>query len=336
MTPPANRTTRRRFAGSLTACALVASGLTPDTADAVAAAPMAPHLQSLGWWMRRTSSKAMAEVRPYYETVLGLPLVRAWENDLVLLWAGEDHVFEVKTDDHPLRSESDPDRATCIPVFRSHDLTATAARMATFGFTPVSQRATRWGRTIFYRGPDALITGFEERAVNSPFAADKKALAQWRRGPSRLADLPPLPSPLHYLSRAIRHVANVQGMSTWYRDVFGLKPIGAENGSQLFALGDDVTFEIAPGGAALPEPGDRSELPDSYVLRVHELDRVMLGLQQRHARFNGPLIVKEETTRLQYVADPEGWLTGIEERGRIRPQYVDDVEAQRRWRARRE
>ena len=112
-----------------------------------------------------------------------------------------------------------------------------------------------------------------------------------------------------------------------------MQPCGTEAGSHLFAMGEDVTFEIAPGGTAKPAPADRSELPDSYVLRVHQLDRLIAGLKQRHAKLSGGLIVKEETTRLQYVADPEGWLTGIEERGRIRPQYIDDVEADRRWRA---
>ena len=35
----------------------------------------------------------------------------------------------------------------------------------------------------------------------------------------------------------------------------------------------------------------------------------------------------------EYLADPEGHLTGVEERGIIR-DYLEDVEADRRWQAR--
>jgi hypothetical protein len=143
---------RRAFAGGLAAFsgATLAMGVLAPSARAtipVTPAPMAPNLQTLGWWMRRTSGKTMAEVRPYYEQVIGLPLVRPWENDLVLLWAGEDHIFEVKTDDNPPRADPDPLTATCVPVFRAHDLAEVEARMARFGHKPVSERRARWGRS---------------------------------------------------------------------------------------------------------------------------------------------------------------------------------------------
>jgi catechol 2,3-dioxygenase-like lactoylglutathione lyase family enzyme len=298
------------------------------------AAPYAADIQSLGWWMRRTTGRTMAELTPYYQRILGLPLVRAWENDLVLLWAGEDLIFEVKTDDSPKRQQPDPDSAAMVPVFRVHDLARWQARMTGFGYAPVSQRRSRYGRTIFYRGPDNLVTGFEERAASSPLKSDRRALRNWRAGPFRLGGLPPLPDTLHYLSRAIRHVADVAAMARFYRDNFGLQPLGREGGSQIFALGYDSVLEIAPGGVSIPEPADRSELPDTFVLRTHNLDAQRAALPRRGARLKGELIVKEETTRLQFVADPEGWIVGVEERGKIRSRYIDDVEADRRWRAR--
>ncbi len=323
---------RRVFgSGLLAACGM--AGCTPMTPPAAQAAPFAPNLQSLAWWMRRPTGKKLPELIPYYEQIIGMPLVRAFGSDLVLLWAGEDQIFEVKTDNNPVRKQADPETAACIPVFRVHDLALWRARMATHGYAPVSQRRSQWGETLFYRGPDNLITGFEYRAENSPLPSDRKALKQWRQGPARLADLPALPDSLHYMSRAIRHVADVPAMSRWYRDKFGLQPLGAEGESQLFALGDDSIFEVAPGGVAIPEPGDRTELPDTYVLRVHDLDGAMAALQKRGAKLKGEVIVQEETTRLRFVPDPEGWITGIEERGLIRDRYLEDVEADRRWRA---
>jgi hypothetical protein len=290
-------------------------------------------VQSLGWWMRRTTGRKMGEVAPFYEQAIGLPLMRAYGDFLILLWAGEDLVFELKTDDHPSRRQADPASAACIPVFRTHDLAALVERMKEFGYEPVSRSDSSWGQTLFYRGPDSLVTGFEQRAVDSPLPADRNGLQSWRAGPARLGNLPPLPAGLHYLSRVIRRVADVAAVSRHYREIAGFDSQGREGASELFSLGDLVTLEIAPGGQSLAPPADRGELPDSFILRIHDFDAAMAGLQARRASFNGNLIVFEETTRLRYLEDPEGHLTGIEERGLIR-DYLEDVEADRRWRAR--
>ena len=290
------------------------------------------NVQTLGWWMRRTAGKQLGEVAPFYQEVIGLPLMRAYGDFLILLWAGEDLVFEVKTNDHPTRTQADAASAACIPVFRTHDLAALATRLKRFGYEPVSRSESTWGQTLFYRGPDALITGFEQRFVDSPLLTDRNGLHAWRDGPQRLGDLPPLSAGLHYLSRVIRRVADVAAVSRHYRDTMGFDAQGMEGSSELFSLGDLVTLEIAPGGVSAAPPADRSELPDSFILRIHDFDAAMTGLQARQARFNGDLIVFEETTRLRYVEDPEGHLTGIEERGLIR-DYLEDVEADRRWRA---
>jgi predicted enzyme related to lactoylglutathione lyase len=294
---------------------------------------MSLNVQTLGWWMRRTTHRKMSEVAPFYTDTIGLPLIRAYSDFLVLLWAGEDLVFEVKTDDHPDRAQSDAASAACIPVFRTHDLAALAARMSDAGYDSVSQSTSDWGQTLFYRGPDSLVIGFELRSVHSPLRTDRNGLAAWRAGPTRLGNLPPLPNGLHYLSRVIRRVADVTAVSRHYRETMGFDSQGMEGASELFSMGDLVALEIAPGGKGAAPPADRSELPDSFILRIHDFDAAMTKLQSRGATFNGDVIVFEQTTRLRYVQDPEGHLTGIEERGLIR-EYLEDVEADRRWRDR--
>lgn len=323
--------TRREFGAGLAAGGLMLAGA--SVAKPITA-PYAADIQSLGWWLRRTTGRTMAALTPYYQQILGLPLVRAWENDLVLLWAGEDLIFEVKTDDNPARVQDDAASAAMIPVFRVHDLPRWQARMARFDYAPVQRRTSQWGEALFYRGPDNLVTGFEYRSPQSPFASDRRARASWRGGPFRLGNLPALPDGLHYLSRALRQVADVAAMTRYYRDNVGLAHLGREGESQIFALGSDSVLEIAPGGVAIPEPADRSALPDTFVLRTHHLDAQLVALAKRGARLKGSMIVKEETTRLHFVADPEGWIVGVEERGMIRRRYIDDVEADRRWRAR--
>ncbi len=325
---------RRAVAAGLAGVATLAHAPVWATARPPAA-PFAAGLQSLGWWMRRPTGCTIPGMMPYYQQVIGLPLIRAWQNDLVLLWAGEDQVFEVKTDDNPARVQSDPASAALIPVFRVHDLARWQARMTSFGHAPITRRQSRWGRTLLYRGPDRLTVGFEQRDPRSPLSSDRKALARWRAGPLfRLGGLPALPDTLHHLSRAIRHVADVPAMMRFYRDKVGFTYLGREGTSALFALGEETVLELAPGGIAVPEPVDRAELSDSFVLRIHDLDMQIAGLRMRGAGLKGPIIIKEETTRLQFVPDPEGWIMGIEERGRIRDRYIDDVEAERRWRMR--
>ncbi|WP_439486879.1 VOC family protein [Blastomonas fulva] len=325
---------RRQLGASIAAGGIMLGAAPLARAFAAGAGPYAADIQSLGWWMRRPTGRRMAELSPYYQQTLGLPLVRAWANDLVLLWAGEDLIFEVKTDDNPARPQSDPATAAMLPVFRVHDLAAWRARMERLGYSPVDRRLSPWGETLFYRGPDNLVTGFEYRSEGSPLPSDRRALQAWRSGPFRLGGLPALPDSLHYLSRAVRQVADVAAMSAYYRDKVGLADLGSEGRSQLFALGDDSVLEIAPGGVAIPEPRDRSELADTFVLRTHNFDAQLAALARRGARLKGEMIVKEETTRLHFVSDPEGWIVGVEERGKIRARYIDDVEADRRWRAR--
>jgi predicted enzyme related to lactoylglutathione lyase len=327
-----NGLSRRGFGGAL--AALSASGAGGARA-AEPAAPFADNLQSMAWWMRRTIGKTIPELMPYYQQVLGMPLVRAWEDYLVLLWCGEDQIFEVKTNDNPPRADSDPATADMIPVFRVHDLPRWQARMARFGYKPVRTTRSAWGQTQFYRGPDNLITGFELRSPTSPLPSDQKALAAWRQGPYVLPGMTPLPDSLHYMSRCIRQVADVAAVSRYYKEAFGLKSLGAEGASQLFALGDDTIFEVAPGGTAKPVPADRSALPDTFVLRIHDLDAQLAALPARGAQVKGTMIIMEETTRLSFVSDPEGWIMGIEERGLVRPRYIEDVEADLRWRAKR-
>jgi hypothetical protein len=66
---------------------------------------------------------------------------------------------------------------------------------------------------------------------------------------------------------------------------------------------------------------------------VHNLDAKMTALPPRGARLKGALSAKDQTARLRFVPDPAGWIFGIEERGLIRSRYLEDVEADRHWRA---
>lgn len=290
--------------------------------------------QSLGWWMRRPTGFAdpvdgRGALNDYYTRVVGLPLLR--QGGLAsLFWAGEDLVFEIKTGDDP--APLDP--APLLPIFRSHDLAATCARFARAGYAVESEEVTEHATTVWLRGEDRMPLGFEQRSERSPFAADSEALRRWRAGAPTLDGCAPLAPELQYLSRARRRVADLPAAVAFYRDVVGLDPVGTdgsvEDGAQVLSLGDTVLLELVPGGVARPAPADRSELPDTFISRIHGFAPYVDGLTADGVTWVGEQIHYETGPKLAYFADPEGLPIGVESRT-LWGSYPDDVEAERRW-----
>jgi catechol 2,3-dioxygenase-like lactoylglutathione lyase family enzyme len=280
--------------------------------------------------MRRPTGFTDAEILPYYTDVVGLPLMRVGPA-VSLLWAGEDLVFEIKTEDDPGTEATDLATAQLLPVFRSYDLAATRARFAAAGYEQVTEQRTEHSSRLWVTGPDRLLLGFEQRDEDSPFEADAEALRRWRSGSGTV--LPgngPLPDELQYLSRARRQVADLEAARAFYRDVVGLDEVGEESGAAVFAMGDTVLLELAPGGASRPLPSNRTELPDSFILRVHGFFESVDARTQAGAVWVGDQIHYETGSKLAYFADPEGLLVGIEHRT-LWGSYAEDVEAERRW-----
>lgn len=293
---------------------------------------MHPDFQSLAYFMRRPTNREAAELVPFYRDVIGMPVVRDY-GSTVLFWAGEDLIFEIKCDDHPERNDTAPTASPCLPIFRSHDLDATRARLSARGYQPVDEQSDALSRTLYILGPDELLLGFQERSPRSQFGADREALRRWQEGRTRLADLPPMPPDLQYLSRIVSHVQDVAAVSAFYQNVLGLDLVATDEGSVLHSLGDTVILQIAPGGVSREVPPDRGALPNSIIVRMHNFDRYVAELASRGARFSGEIIRYHTGTSLAYVSDPEGNLTGLEERT-LWGSYVEDVEAERRWRDR--
>ncbi|GAA4680410.1 VOC family protein [Frondihabitans cladoniiphilus] len=285
--------------------------------------------QSFAYWMRRSTGMTAAELTPFYEDVVGLPVIRDLD-PAVLFWAGEDLVFEIKCDDEPDVDATDPATATTTPLFRSYDLAATEERLAAAGYPVVGRESGEHSETIWILGPDRLLTGFQSRSETSPWAADAEALARWNRPAVAFDGLPALPPDLQYLHRVRRRAADVEALAAHYRDVVGLDEVGREDGSVLLDLGDTVILEIAPGGSVDEVPEDRTSLPDGFILRMRYWDDFVAGLTASGAVFAGGTAAYSTGTMLAYLADPEGNLVGIEERTQW-GDYPEDLEADRRW-----
>ncbi len=281
--------------------------------------------QSLGWWMRRPAGFGAYALDDYYTRVVGLPLLR--QGGLAsLFWAGEDLVFEIKTGDDP----EPVDPAPLLPIFRSHDLPATCARFARAGYAPESEETTGHATTVWFRGADRMLLGFEQRSERSPFAADAEALRRRRAGAPTLDGCAPLAPELQYLSRVRRRVADLPAALAFYRDVVGLDPVGTDGPAQVLSLGDTVLLELVSGGVARPVPADRSELPDAVISRIHGFVPYVDGLTADGVTWIGEQIHYETGSKLAYFADPEGLPVGVESRT-LWGNYPDDVEAERRW-----
>ena len=131
--------------------------------------------------MRRPTGFAGYSLDGYYTDVVGLPVLRRG-GGATLFWAGEDLVFEIKGDDDPIPEPDPIESRALLPIFRSYDLEATAARFAAAGYAVEREELTPHVRTLWFRGPDGMPIGFEQRERDSPFAADAEALRRWEAG----------------------------------------------------------------------------------------------------------------------------------------------------------
>ncbi|HEU0103423.1 MAG TPA: VOC family protein [Mycobacteriales bacterium] len=286
--------------------------------------------QSCHSYIRRPDVAAEI-LTPFYRDVVGLPVIRPVDQ-MVTFWAGEDLGFEIKCDDVDRGLHDHPETAQCLPVFRTHDLAATLARTAAAGFpaswTVVSQHAT----TSWVLGPDGHLTGFEQRSPDSPFAADREALRRWELGAFELPEVEPMAPDLHYLSRVVLRVQDVDRLSGFYAGVLGLDRVGAEDGAAVHSLGDTVLLVLAPGGRPRPPVRDRLEVANVVMTRVADLDAVLDASAAEGATRVGEVLEFFTGSRAAYLADPEGNLFGVQQRT-LWGSYPEDVESDRRWQA---
>ena len=290
-----------------------------------------PTYQSCHSYIRRPAVPGIV-LTPFYQDVIGLPVIRP-VGEMVTFWAGEDLCFEIKCDDIDRGRHNDPAHSQTLPVMRSHDLAATERRLALHGVTPVHRASSQFGERFWIEGPDGHLFGFEERAEDSPLAADREALERWRDGPAQLPGVATLAPDLHYLSRVVLHVRDVPRMSNFYATVFGLDYVDQEGGAALHALGDTVLLEISPGGAVRALPRERSEVANVLMTRVRDLDQFISDMVRDGVPQSGETIHFHTGTRAAYFADPEGNLLGVQQRT-LWGNYPEDTEAERRWLAR--
>ena len=234
-------------------------------------------------------------------------------------------MFEIKGDDDPIPEPDPIESRALLPIFRSYDLEATAARFAAAGYAVEREELTPHVRTLWFRGPDGMPIGFEQRERDSPFAADAEALRRWEAGEATpLEGASSLAGELQYLSRARRRVSDLERAAAFYLDVAGFDAVGTEDDAVVFSMGDTVLLELRPGGSRRPLPKDRSEVAEAFIGRIHGFDSYIDELNSAGATWIGEQIRYSTGSNLAYFADPDGMPIGVESRT-LWGNYPDDL-----------
>jgi catechol 2,3-dioxygenase-like lactoylglutathione lyase family enzyme len=250
----------------------------------------------------------------FYGKVLNLPLIRTVHTHVQIFWAGEATVYELLyVKDKQEQPPADLAGAGCVPVFRVTGLEAILATLAGQGVEIVCVQQGERGREAFFRDNSGFIVGLRERSEASTLPQDLAARRRRLRGETYNPGCKSMPEGRQELGWIVRHVADMAGMTKFFRDVIGLAQVGEEQGRPLFDLGDNTLLELAPGGRAHPVPTDRSQGPSGAVLRVHDVGKIRAALPGSGGHVVNDVIAGLHWAELMYFADPEGVVFGAEQ-----------------------
>ncbi|MXW74254.1 MAG: hypothetical protein F4X96_02330 [Gammaproteobacteria bacterium] len=299
--------------------------------------PLQGNLMAMGWYMRRTAdSHALGD---FYREVIGLPVLRGgrpWT--VTMFWAGEATVFELKSDEAPMpERDRDPDTAPCTPIFRAHGLDGLLQRLADAGVRILREERSPTFRQAFVLDSDDQLMLFRETPRTAGSAIDREAWRRFDTGnrfqPVRGAKMP---GDIQCLDGILMRARDFTAMHSFYREVIGLEEAESDTDRAVFHLGDNTFLELRPGGRLARMPEDRVEVTNSFILRLQDTERFKTSVKERNVHFVNEHI-QWKRAHLAYFSDPEGRITGIEQRyapeNFLEPveAYPEDLEAERRF-----
>lgn len=293
-------------------------------------------IQGLGWFVRRTA-EATALAR-FYRDALQLPLLRSWEGEGgagAMMYAGGVTVFEVNTGGQP--PPADPTHARCTPIFRVRDLVTVRSQSQKAGAWVVGENPSPVGHTVFLSDPKGYVFGLRAADDAVALAQDSDAALHRAAGEGSLSSLEPMPDAILDLGAVRLKVEDPVALSAFYADMFGFAVLGecTPAGARLH-LGNTGALELIPGGSRSAPPKDRIDVTDVWILRVYDY----VGLKA-HMAVNGVHMVNRLELPggwIDYYADPEGHVFGIQERKAPDPSVpntllAEDIAARKRWEA---
>jgi len=298
--------------------------------------PSHSNIHALGMFIRFAAKGSTSNA--FFEQQVGLPLIRKVGANADIYWAGECAVFEVVyVADKQVVAEPDPLTAAALPVFRVTALDQLLANLAAAGVRTTGAVAAATGREAYFVDSDGYWVGLRERGADAALPQDVEARRRGRRGEAYNPGCKSMPAGMQELGWVVRRVADLEAMTAFYRDVVGLAPIGAEGGHVLFDAGDNIIFELAPGGSAQVAPNDRQQGASATLFRVDDIARLRASLDAAGAHIVNRQIPLHWAD-LMYFADPEGTVLGAEQGyhpGQYAPEkfiLAENLEANRRAR----
>ena len=253
-------------------------------------------VQGLGWFVRRTLEPP-PELAAFYKTAWGLHAPRGpGPTGSIMLWAGNVTMLEISTLTAAPGSQSRADEMSV--TMGTADFDKTLRRMRSAGASLVAERPGP-PRVALLSDPDGKLLGLE--AVPTPPMN------------IRLRGLPELPEEIRGINRIALRAADPVALAAFYERTLGLTPQGPANpDGAMLSMGNGVTLHLRPGGHRHDVPGDRKEVPDVWILRVHDHDALAGRLKDMGVRVVNH--VKITGGILTYAVDPEGHLFGIQQR----------------------
>ncbi len=258
-------------------------------------------IQGLGWIVRRVPVPP-ADLVPFYQAAWGLPAPRGPSpKGALMLWAGDLTMFEITT--LTAGAGTDSRAAELSPIMCTSDFQAALSRMRSAGASLIAQTA----------GPPASATLVDPQGRLLGLRSLEAEPAPPLQPMPGLPGVPSLPAEMAGIGRIVLRVADPGELAAFYTRVLNLLPIGAVSSqSALLHLGRGVELELRAGGHRHNPPQDRAEVPDVWILRVYDHDRLAARLREMQVHIVNT--VKITGGILTYAVDPEGHLFGIQQR----------------------
>ena len=109
------------------------------------------------------------------------------------------------------------------------------------------------------------------------------------------------------------HAEDFPGIRSFYSEVIGFEEVESDADTAVFHLGDNTYLELRPGGRRARIPDDRVEVTNSFILRLKDTERFKTTVKALDVPFVNEHI-QWKRAHLAYFSDPEGRITGIEQR----------------------
>jgi len=243
-----------------------------------------------------------------------------------MLWAGGTSVLWIAQGQGEAPVYSDVLQADCFPVFRCDDLPAVAGRLERAGAPVIHRDHDAQGNgEMYFLDPSGNVTGLVQRPRDSQRADDRLAFSSWDAESRHVDGLPPLGEGIHNLGWVVLRESSPRRISGFYEKQFGLEALDGEEG--MYMIGDN-TLIVTPGGSERILPTDRTEVENSFILRVDPIDPLIDDLKADGVHMVNELF-DDGPSRLAYCVDPDHQLLGLQLR-RPDSERPEDIEARRR------